>query len=172
MMVRTCPMCGKTFEFYCDESEWGYAYDGKLTCSYHCMRDYERADREHTLKKKCQSSVATLYRQRLRGVPVEEIMKTVTARKYNATTPYRLKMVIDNWVQRNPDAAKAIRDKVVSEGAGVTRKEAASRIGISIERFKMCAERVGVQGRKVSRMVYYTQDEIDAVAFAASGAVR
>ena len=99
-------------------------------------------------------------------------MKTVTARKYNATTPYRLKMVIDNWVQRNPDAAKAIRDKVVSEGAGVTRKEAASRIGISIERFKMCAERVGVQGRKVSRMVYYTQDEIDAVAFAASGAVR
>lgn len=41
MTIHTCPNCGKAFLVY---GQWGYAYDGKYTCSYKCMRAMRSAD--------------------------------------------------------------------------------------------------------------------------------
>ncbi len=37
-----CARCGK--EFHVGADGWGYDYDGKLTCSYSCMRAMEKED--------------------------------------------------------------------------------------------------------------------------------
>ena len=44
MGERSCSVCGK--KFFVSGDGWGYAYDGKITCSYHCMREMKREDWE------------------------------------------------------------------------------------------------------------------------------
>lgn len=38
---RTCPVCRRRFMIPCGAEEWGYAYGGRLLCSYRCMRELE-----------------------------------------------------------------------------------------------------------------------------------
>lgn len=44
--ANKCPVCGLLFVRKCSALAWGYAYDGKPCCSYKCMREAEKADRE------------------------------------------------------------------------------------------------------------------------------
>lgn len=41
-MVHRCACCGKKFEV--THTGWGYAYGGRYTCTYNCMRQLEKED--------------------------------------------------------------------------------------------------------------------------------
>ena len=49
-MMQKCPVCGLPFARTCSAEAWGYAYDGKLVCSYHCMKEAERKDNMSEVK--------------------------------------------------------------------------------------------------------------------------
>ena len=42
-MIRFCENCGT--KIFIGAQGWGYAYDGKYTCTYKCMREMRRRDR-------------------------------------------------------------------------------------------------------------------------------
>ena len=44
-ILKKCPMCGELFRQQCSDQAWGYAYDGILVCSYHCMRAMEKREK-------------------------------------------------------------------------------------------------------------------------------
>lgn len=48
--LEKCPVCGLPFVRTCSSLAWGYAYDGKLVCSYHCMKEAERKDNMSEVK--------------------------------------------------------------------------------------------------------------------------
>lgn len=44
--LHTCPICGK--EFYCyEKDEWVYKVKSKLVCSYTCMNNGRKNNREY-----------------------------------------------------------------------------------------------------------------------------
>ena len=70
--TNICPVCGVKFARTCSAKAWGYAYDGALVCSYRCMREAERRDRETegtnmkgTKQERMQQTamIARLYRE-------------------------------------------------------------------------------------------------------------
>lgn len=77
--TNICPVCGTKFARTCSAKAWGYAYDNALVCSYRCMREAERRDRETeesnvkgTKQERMQQTamIARLYRD---GMGVYEI---------------------------------------------------------------------------------------------------
>lgn len=77
-IMDTCPVCGLPFARTCSAQAWGYAYDGKLVCSYHCMRKAERMDLNMSEIKKATDAErkarnAEIIRMHQEKVPVHEI---------------------------------------------------------------------------------------------------
>lgn len=81
-----CPVCGVSFVRQCSAAAWGYAYDGRLVCSYKCMRAAEKADREReeepALTKEEREQIRRerdekICRLRREGLSQREIAETV-----------------------------------------------------------------------------------------------
>ena len=77
-IMDTCPVCGLPFARTCSAQAWGYAYDGKLVCSYHCMRKAERMDLNMSEIKKTTDAErkdrnAEIIRMHQEKVPAHEI---------------------------------------------------------------------------------------------------
>lgn len=66
-IIKKCPMCGELFHQQCSDQAWGYAYDGILVCSYHCMRAMEKREKakEDEAEKK-RAEDAKQYRKEFR----------------------------------------------------------------------------------------------------------
>lgn len=81
-----CPVCGVSFVRQCSAAAWGYAYDGRLVCSYKCMRAAEKADREREeepaltkeeREQKRRERDEKICRLRREGLSQREIAETV-----------------------------------------------------------------------------------------------
>ena len=56
-MIRLCANCGT--KIYVGAQGWGYAYDGRYTCTYRCMREMRRRDKmKEELKAKIEQLAA------------------------------------------------------------------------------------------------------------------
>lgn len=69
--IRTCARCKRVFQVY--GPEWGYAYDGKLMCSYTCMRAERREDKE-VLSTDQKKQIRELYALGKGGAEIAEEM--------------------------------------------------------------------------------------------------
>ena len=69
MGLRECPLCGK--QFFVGLHGWGYAYNGRYTCSYACMRGMGRID-EMTKQEKEQ--IDQLMAQGLASIKIAEMV--------------------------------------------------------------------------------------------------
>lgn len=75
-VMKKCPVCGLPFSMSCSAAAWGYAYDGKLVCSYHCMKEAERTDNMSEVKMTDQERKARnaeILRLHQEKMPVKEI---------------------------------------------------------------------------------------------------
>ena len=77
-MLETCANCGK--QFFVSGAQWGYAYDGMRTCSYHCMREMRMADlngfqvydmKKHLYAKKT-SEIANISREMEKKMEIDK----------------------------------------------------------------------------------------------------
>ena len=75
-VMEKCPVCGLLFGRSCSAAAWGYAYDGKLVCSYHCMKEAERTDNMSEVKltdEQRKIRNAEILRLHQEKMPVKEI---------------------------------------------------------------------------------------------------
>lgn len=159
--TRKCPMCGKAFHFTCRDDEWGYAYDGRLTCSYHCMREMERIDRFSPpgRDEMLNGQVPCFLRRYLRGASFEELSHTSTARFMGLNDAEAVKRKIYGWCKRHPDEAKAIREEIEMERSGVSRQALSEKCAANPKTVQVYAARLGITGKRCGRNVFYTEDE-------------
>lgn len=74
--MEKCPVCGLLFGRSCSAAAWGYAYDGKLVCSYHCMKEAERKGNMSEVKltdEQRKIRNAEILRLHQEKMPVKEI---------------------------------------------------------------------------------------------------
>lgn len=75
-VMEKCPVCGLPFGRSCSAAAWGYAYDGRLVCSYHCMKEAERKDNMSEAKltdEQRKIRNAEILRLHQEKMPVKEI---------------------------------------------------------------------------------------------------
>lgn len=90
MGAQTCSNCGK--RFYITSAGWGYAYSGKYTCSYRCMREM----RENDVTKEQKQEIRRLLAEGLGTQEVAE--KTGTTVKVVGGIKGQMR------IQKQPDA--------------------------------------------------------------------
>lgn len=107
--MEKCPVCGLPFARTCSAQAWGYAYDGKLVCSYHCMKEAERTDSMSEVKmtdeqrKIRNAEILRLYQEKM---PAKEIAE-------------RFSMTVNGvwFVLRNMKKAQAEEPEEIPEAA-------------------------------------------------------
>lgn len=166
-----CPACGKEFYVACEPDEWGYAYGAKLTCSYHCMRDMERADnarRKNNRERgaKFETGGALLFRQRQRGIEYSEIANTGTARTLGITSAKGAMMYLRRWADRNQYVAEVIRLDCWYEKNGISRQMLVDEFRVQSKIIREKASQIGISGRKCGRGIWYTVEEADRIRVA------
>lgn len=160
-MDRTCPACGKVFSFFCSEEAWGYAYESRLTCSYHCMRDMERRDKS---SRPTENTVGRfVYRSLCFGKTYEQIAKTATARIHNLGDVDRLRAYTAKWMTNNPADVRSIEKEVERQRTMFNRKQVADMVGRSPDTVRSIAENIQIYGEKHSGKVYYTPQEVETI---------
>ena len=155
-----CPACGKEFLVACRDDEWGFAYDRRLTCSYHCMREMEHAD-----KRKLRSGhpAASLYRRMMLGKKSGELVYSMTAKKERLRSKEEVRAFVDDWVKANPREAQQIREEAQIQLTNLRMIDVAGIAGVGMSCVRKRADRLGITGRKIASSVYYTQAEADAI---------
>lgn len=108
-LMEKCPVCGLPFARSCSAAAWGYAYDGKLVCSYHCMKEAERTDSMSEVKltdEQRKIRNAEILRLHQEKMPVKEIAE-------------RFSMTVNGvwFVLRNMKKAQAEEPKEIPEAA-------------------------------------------------------
>lgn len=108
-VMEKCPVCGLPFSRSCSAAAWGYAYDGRLVCSYHCMKEAERTDSMSDVKltdEQRKIRNAEILRLHQEKMPVKEIAE-------------RFSMTVNGvwFVLRNMKKAQAEEPEEIPEAA-------------------------------------------------------
>lgn len=158
--MRVCPACGKTFEFYCSEEEWGYAYGKRLTCSYHCMRQMEREDKR---KPRIDHPAAMLYRRIMLGKKCRDLVQSMIARKNRLRSADEIRAFVDDWTEANPREAQRIRDEAAIQLTHLRQSDVAGMAGVDNTTVRKYADINGITGKRIAGCVYYTAQEADRI---------
>lgn len=159
--TRTCAKCRKTFYLTCREDMWGYAYDGKLTCSYSCMRAMERDDKPKAIHRRAEGNAQMLYRQRLRGKSYANIALTATAHGMGLECADDVRRYLGHWISRHPDEAEKIRLAIEAELGSVKRSAVADLTGKTLDQVIAAAKRLEIPGIKVGKYIRYAPADAD-----------
>lgn len=161
---KTCPACGKRFSITCTEQEWGYAYGGRLTCTYHCMRDMERKDRMRGRRPKAlDSTQAWFLRKHLRGASFADLAETETAKYLKLTNADAVRRFVYSWSNHHPDEVRMIHERIRIEDQCIARSELSRLVGAKSDTLRDHAERLGIAGVKCGKYVYYTRQEAERI---------
>ena len=160
---RKCPVCNKRWTYTCRDDEWGYAYDGRLTCSYKCMREMAKIDAENQIDERANDRqngvIAKMYKSHLLGVSYADLAKSGTAQYLGLTDADKVNRRLKNWAASYPDDAQMIREAVLLEADGVPLSEVVQQSGMSEFAVRQHASQLGIVGKRCGRIAYYTKDQ-------------
>lgn len=119
-----CPVCGVTFVRQCSAAAWGFAYDGALVCSYKCMREAERRDREReetvttvegTKQERARQTaeIARLYREGMEVREIAEHLGRCTNTVYHALKRSGIQLRISKLTAKKEEPAKMEPEKKI-----------------------------------------------------------
>jgi len=167
-MEKVCPACGRTFEIgLCTDDEWGFAYDGQLTCTYSCMRKMAADDairREARRRRpRCHDMIGLMYRRLLTGKTYEQIAESQTAKTHHLGDAGKVERKIAEWCDAYPGDAKKIERSVEIERTMFHRKQVSDMCGKCCDTVRRTAERIGIYGLHDNGRVYYTSSEVGKI---------
>lgn len=119
--MEKCPVCGLPFVRTCSAQAWGYAYDGKLVCSYHCMKEAERTDSMSEVKltdEQRKIRNAEIFRLHQEKMPAKEI-----AERFSMTVN-GVWFVLRNMKKAQAEEPEEIREAVETEEPAPAEPEA------------------------------------------------
>ena len=133
-MEKVCPACGRTFEIgLCTDDEWGFAYDGQLTCTYSCMRKMAADDairsENRQRRPRCHDMIGLMYRRLLTGKTYEQIAESQTAKTRHLGDAGKVERKIADWCDAYPGDAKKIERSVEIERTMFHRKQVSDTCG-------------------------------------------
>lgn len=153
--TNICPVCGIKFVRTCSVQAWGYAYDNTLVCSYKCMREFERRDREQeekavkgTRQERLQltSMIASLYREGMDVYDIAGQLNKSTSTIYNALKRSGVKLRTAKTMKEEPKEMEP-EEKIQEETAAAEEdlRAKVERITKQSEELRREAERLEKQ---------------------------
>ena len=120
--TNKCPVCGVRFTRICSSQAWGFAYDGALVCSYKCMREAERRDREReetvtavegTKQERARQTaeIVRLYREGMDVREIAEHLGRCTNTVYYALRRSGIQLRISKLTKTKEEPAKMESEK-------------------------------------------------------------
>ena len=122
--ANKCPVCGLMFVRKCSAKAWGHAYDGQLCCSYKCMREAERRDREReetvttvegTKQERARQTaeIARLYREGMEVREIAEYLGRCTNTVYHALKRSGIQLRVMKQTKTKEEPAKMEPEKKI-----------------------------------------------------------